>query len=642
MMGIILTPFRLLLIRLMFGCLALCLLSACASSPDGSPICTGSGEFNKESFYSTLAVTADGNACNNSIDAAGCRGPIQFIMENLTVGLKQTSEALFRSIVYGEGAIFRNIASRVILLYFVIYGIMLAIGMTKVTLGDGLMRAFKVGIIAFILSADGSAGFYNISSRLFFDGTDWMINKVNLQMASVNEFFMGGGEPSGSAPAQGSTLSEDQKQPAWQAYTPSDGASSSYGMDRNAGAFANVDILLSQLVATPTVRFYLACLYAFPFGWFFLFLLLTSFFFLISAIGGAIWLYLLSYIIKAVLLALGPIFIVFLLFQRTFQYFDAWMKQLIMFSLQPIVIFFYITMFMILLHVSINDMFFGPQEINGQNVNRMNVCLMPGPVLIFFQSWIWQFAMPDRNPIASSWGISGFTMVPYPFGEFPLRLEDMLIVFAICWIAKQFQDFIADITMELATVYTHAGRIYGPRIAKVPLKAFVAARETAAHYSPFAFKLDKEQKELEKLRTDVEKYKVGTAERTAAKAAYKAQVEVVKKLTAEREKAMAGINAQRAFVNAVDSQGWGGATDALRKKHGFTMGGAAKRAGSTAVKGAGLTAKGAGLAYGLASGRIDAEKAARVGTKLAIRNLKKGSKRILKNARRTIFGLPTE
>jgi type IV secretion system protein VirB6 len=59
----------------------------------------------------------------------------------------------------------------------------------------------------------------------------------------------------------------------------------------------------------------------------------------VYAIIKAIIIYLMSIIVVGLLLVIAPIFLCFMLFKTTFSMFDGWIKQLISFSLQPILVF---------------------------------------------------------------------------------------------------------------------------------------------------------------------------------------------------------------------------------------------------------------------------------------------------------------
>src|SRR5690606_9415956 len=111
--------------------------------------------------------------------------------------------------------------------------------------------------------------------------------------------------------------------------------------------------------------------------------LVMAVFFFLSAVASGVWVYLVSTLVKTLLLGLAPIFITLVLFKPTARFFHSWVTQLINFSLQPILIFTFLAMYSVMIDIAINAVFDA-----GRN---LVVCTWKTKFLIFDVD-IWQFA----------------------------------------------------------------------------------------------------------------------------------------------------------------------------------------------------------------------------------------------------------
>lgn len=400
--------------------LALLFLPACVG--DHEPICTGPADF--------------ANVTPQSVFGSD-RGPVETVITEINLNMRVAAERLY-NVIIDNG--FPRLFSAVLLLYIVLFGMMVALGMVELKLGDALVRLAKIGFIYAMVSPGGFDFFFNIAGDFFILGTDQLINEIVLRMrvfsnalgeldhSSVQRFLNAGGAEDGG---------------------------SSYDIAARAPAFRVLDLVIMQLFSEPAIHFYLACLVNIPYGWFYLVILLMGILFYLPAVASAVWIYLIANIAKTLLLAVAPIFVTFILFQHTRPYFDSWLRNLILFSLQPILMFTFLAMYSIMIDVALNSAF-----ASGEN---LLACLTPHR-FILIDIWWWEFAVEtDAGAVmlGTTWTPVGprGTLTEYGIGAFPMELGDLFVFVVLAWIAWKFQPIVELIAQELSTVYAGLSRV---------------------------------------------------------------------------------------------------------------------------------------------------------------------------------------
>lgn len=96
--------------------------------------------------------------------------------------------------------------------------------------------------------------------------------------------------------------------------------------------------LLDMLFRETTWLKFLGLLFAGPVGWVYLIFIIVGVIFYLMALIRAVILYLMSFIGLGLLFVVAPIFIPMVLFQDTKNLFDGWIKQLVNFTLQPMLV----------------------------------------------------------------------------------------------------------------------------------------------------------------------------------------------------------------------------------------------------------------------------------------------------------------
>lgn len=264
-------------------------------------------------------------------------------------------------------------------LFIVITSLGFVLGITQIRFSEIVMIGLKIGLVLSLIS-DQSWNFLNKNFfNLFWFGSEYLIN-------SFAQFF-------------------DHN-------TQYDYSAVFSFLDRSVGFLFNWKnvIRFSALFCAGFLN---------PISWFIFFAILKGLLNLLNATFKGIILYSTSLIISAFLIALAPIFICFILFKNTFQLFDTWVKQLIMYSIVP-ALFFIVTGFLNeIIFYSIFQIF---------SFGAYNECLLP----ISFAGLdicIINFPLPFANFSNSNSQISG--MADMATSMIPVSIMHLIIFLII-------------------------------------------------------------------------------------------------------------------------------------------------------------------------------------------------------------------
>ena len=336
-------------------------------------------------------------------------GILYRVAVRIIVALRATAGNMFNSIVNSRvyfGAVWTALVLSVIL-----YAIFFTLGIVQASFHDAFWRFVKVGFIFTILHPQGWLWF-NTYIVSFFDGgtADLTLIASNIAFAPLH----GAGAPAIN-PLTAATTG------------PGVNVSVVQQMADPLVVFSNG---IKMLLSPKMVVMLIAMPFTGPYGLIIFILLawgLTTF---IMAVLQAVWVFLMSLIAKALLYGLAPIFIAFILFDRTKPLFMGWLSQIIHYSLQPILLF---TFFMMLLEASL------------EKILRVRLCWeaftpLPGfPIDIHF----WRFKVPG----AAGAGEVTFFDWDTPF---PISIVDILIFIIIAQLAFRYISVVLHIAKEIS------------------------------------------------------------------------------------------------------------------------------------------------------------------------------------------------
>ena len=318
-------------------------------------------------------------------------------------------EDMYRGIIRDSG--FQDALSAAFTLSIIVFGVSFMFGIVPFTLGQALVRILKISVIYAATAGGGFAFFNEYAIRFFSDGVDDIIGDI-ITIATGNTI-------SGMA--------------MWQ-------TSATPQPFRELEAIA-ISILSPQMMSTLIASFTTGVM-----GPAMGTLLGAGIIAFLLMVVEAMKVYCISMIARAFLLGLAPIFLVFLLFQKTQHIFDGWLNQLVNYSLQPILLFAFISFYMVLLNSS------------SQNILSVDTCWVAydnasGSGQDVMQ---WRFVDPRTGkptPTDFSWEgainclIDGGNECP----DFPISIIDLLIFLILTHLAWRFSDVVTLIATEIAS-----------------------------------------------------------------------------------------------------------------------------------------------------------------------------------------------
>ncbi|WP_174515793.1 TrbL/VirB6 family protein [Wolbachia endosymbiont of Cardiocondyla obscurior] len=177
---------------------------------------------------------------------------------------------------------------------FTVVGYML--GTIQLSKFDFIVRMFKIAFIAFAFSDRSWELFGTTLSRLFIDGSTYLVDSFS--------GYVGEGERK----------------------------------------FAFLDLTAGVLFTAETWLKFLSLMLSGPFGVIAFLAILCATYAFLKCIISATLKYVISTVLVAFLLSLTPLFIVFILFQKTKPLFDNWIKTLAHVSLEPVILFSFLSL----------------------------------------------------------------------------------------------------------------------------------------------------------------------------------------------------------------------------------------------------------------------------------------------------------
>ena len=365
------------------------------------PICTDDEKF------STFDPTS------TDPDAPSAKGMITEIVEKIKIKVngdplgttieerQGIGEKLYKNIIQNTG--FAGAVRAGIVLFMVIQAILFMGGMVEMKYHDFVIRLIKIGLLSALLSSSSWDYFNGTVVKFFNDGSDDIIRKV----------------------------------------TENGLGFSAFGGDTKAQTFQALDVTIGKIISSKMFAILMATFTTGPYGVILGLMLMTSIFVFLKAILTAMWVYVMSLAMKALLFGLAPIFIACILFSNTRYLFDGWLNQVINASLQPILLFMFLIFFMKLMDASIDTLL----------VHDVCWTGMPegwrGSAFDFF---FWRFAEVDPKdadkiiPNNKEFNLSE---------KFPIDVMAILVFLILAEMSGRFTSVIIQICSQIANATTN-------------------------------------------------------------------------------------------------------------------------------------------------------------------------------------------
>ena len=353
---------------------------------------------------------AAGAKIMNDPNATVTSGTLADIYTFIKTVVNDATKKLFNAFTNSQA--YQTAVSAALVLMVVFFGVGFTIGVVQVSFGQVLTRLVKIAVVGAIISPGGWTFFNNYVVTFFADGTDDLIKTV-----------MAIGTGSGPAPA-------------------------------GATPFYQLDNIVTFILQPQTIILVLGSLFAggpFALGMGGLLIMcLWSFF---KMVVGALQTYAISYVARALILGVAPIFFVFLLFERTKNLFTSWVNALVNLSLRPILLFTFLSFFMVMIQSAATDMLGVELCWSSYSGSLQGTSNQPS---------FWRFQDPKTKALMQSqlsWKgpvecmFTGKQVDGKACAPFPINIIDILSFLILVYLAQRFTSVIDQICSELSNAF---------------------------------------------------------------------------------------------------------------------------------------------------------------------------------------------
>jgi hypothetical protein len=362
--------------------------------------------------YEPADVCTDGPQFKTDIPE-GQTGVFSKVRQSVLSLTSSLGESMFNSI-QGNGG-FQEAVSAAIILYIAIYGILFMTGNIRANAYDFTVRLIKVSVVALLVQPAA----WNFFNTFIYDFFNTATDEFMAQVANI-------------AVGSGQKISGDDAFP-----------------------IQIIDRAIAKVVSMNMGVHLLAMLFTPPYGFFYLVLLIIALWSFIGLLLTGIWVYLTALVFRGLLVGLAPIFLACFLFTKTKHLFDGWINQLISTCLQPILLFSFLSLFVMMVIGSPTN-----EGLIDKILNKP-VCwtaahesLQGSP----FSAYYWRYTIEKTGdteegtanfePFGGQWGFNGPIGVPGPV--FPLELMPLLTFLILAELGKRFGQMVLMIARELS------------------------------------------------------------------------------------------------------------------------------------------------------------------------------------------------
>lgn len=220
------------------------------------------------------------------------------------------AERIYKGII--SNSVFKLVTTLAVSIMVMFYGLGYLAGTTELSQHEVITRAIKIGFVYLFTNESGWEWFKFLVVNLFRDGVDY----VTFAMAS---------SLSNSTELQTAVSNND--------------------FSNKSLIFSGADNVLNMIFSAQVFKKIAGLLFSGFFGWAYILIFLFSILKYVYAVATALLVYLTAKFFISILFIAGPVFILFTLFNQTRDLFDKWLKYMISFSLQQIMIAMTISFF---------------------------------------------------------------------------------------------------------------------------------------------------------------------------------------------------------------------------------------------------------------------------------------------------------
>lgn len=376
----------------------------------------GDADFEDESRDDARECYTPGNNIQR-YDVSGCG--VLCTVTRIIMGLLNSASMAIVNATAGNPD-FQTAVLAALTLYITIYGAMVVLGFVNVALGDAVVRIAKLGVVAMVLSSETVLTLFHMVRCFFIEGTTYLVNSV-MQVGLEAVVSLGAG---------GEVVVGDIYDPR---AVNNDLCGASFSDDESArGPLVVLEALLTQVFSAHMFLTLLTLMFSKVYGFILAIFLIFGLFGFVLSLLGAVTIYLTSLIGQYLLLSLLPIFVVFLLFEKTKHLFDGWINQLITYSLTPIFLFAYISLFVVVISAALAQML------------DVKICWAKW----FTVAWVFDI---------SKWQFFEWT-VHQPMVELPFGFFEVLIFVLLVFLMKEFEESVEQVARDIGNSYVYVNK----------------------------------------------------------------------------------------------------------------------------------------------------------------------------------------
>ena len=314
---------------------------------------------------------------------------------------------------------YQNALGAVFTLMVVFFGVGFTMGLVQISYGQVLIRLVKMGVVMTLISPSGWFFFSTTVVAFFNQGTDDLVKTVITIGTNV-------AAPPGASP------------------------------------FYQFDQMAAFLITPDTIVAMMGMLTSGPYSLAMTGLMAVAMFGFVSLLIEALKKYAVCYVVRSMMLGLAPVFFTFLLFEKTKQLFMGWLNSILSTALQPILMFTFLSFFMVLIESASQDMlsteFCWTDCKNVQGSENPVSCFRPvdpNTKQTVKSEMTWNGAVSCLlNAGSGAGGAAGATGGATGGGascpESYMNIINILTFLILVFIAKSFSELIEGIANELA------------------------------------------------------------------------------------------------------------------------------------------------------------------------------------------------
>lgn len=364
------------------------------------------------------------------------------------------------------------------ILMIMFYGMYYLMGMAELTYSELIKRAFKISFIYLMIGTKGWEYYNMFFVKFFKQGMDYLV------FAFASAF--------------------DNSPDLMNAFTRGDFYDKSVLF---SGVDKNLSLLFSDAVSYKIWGLFFVSF----FGWLYVFIIYSSILTYIFSVANAMLLYLTAQFFLSILLAMGPIFFVMLIFEKTKEMFNKWINNLISFGLEQILLLTCVSLFNLLVYNVIKF------------VLSYRVCWKP----------VWEINVPllGSLQLMSFWKATTATSATAAASAVP-GLFQILLIYLIADLMNKFIEFSTDLggslggsgmyLKDLASDIKKTGQDFYNKRIKEPMKGVVKNLGEKTGRKLIGYKTaEEENKETESSKNARSALRKATRDADAAVSKYK-------------------------------------------------------------------------------------------------------------------------